>query len=276
MNTAINGFANFTGAGTTNTQGSVDSTGADLIAGTFGGAHTMADAAAGGGAIAYAAAAGGGMQGRTPGVIQYTTPTFNGLRATVEYLSNSADSDGTLNDGDTSATQHGLVITYTAGPLQLAAATGKRTAEVEEVAAGAGNAYGKAEVNWLGGSYDFGSAKVFAAYGSRKDVSSANLIDTAIATTYDASVQVIGVNVPLGATTLFATAYDGENGLAAGTDDDREANGYQIGVRYAMSKRTSLYGVFGMDKNEDKTKAGTAQADSFKRTQSGFGIVHSF
>jgi len=276
MNTAINDLANWTGLASPNTQGTVDSGGADLIAGTFGGAHTIADAAAGGGTITHAAALGGSLAGRTPGVIQYTTPTFSGFRATFDYLQTSADSDGTLNDGDTSTRQMSARLNYAAGPFAVAVAMGERKVETEETTAGAGNAFAKAKVNWVGASYNLGVARVFAAYGSRKDDSTTNKIDTAIATSYDATVRAIGVNVPFGSSIFFASAYDGENNLAAGAADDREANGYQVGVRYNMSKRTFLYGLYGMDKNEDKTKAGNAQADSFKRTQSAIGVAHSF
>jgi predicted porin len=275
MNTAVNGLASWTGVGTTNTQGSVDSFGADIVAGTFANAHTVTTTT---NVITTpaVAAAGGGMQGRTPGVIQYTTPSFSGIRVTAELLLQDDDADGTDNDGSGKVDQKGLVVSYSAGPFAAAFAYGTRDREVEEVGAGADNLKAEAKLTWLGASYDLGIAKLFAAYASRKDDSTANQITTAIARSYDANVKVVGVNVPLGSSTLFASVYDGENNLAAGAADDREANGYQVGLRYNMSKRTFLYAVHGMDKNEDKTKAGNAQADSWKRTQSSIGVSHSF
>lgn len=284
MNTAINGAASWTGVGTTNTLGSIDSTGSDFIAGTMGVSpnNHVASTTAALGNVQSASA--GSYAGRTAGVIQYTTPSFSGLTATAELISFNADNDGTSQDGEAKISQHGLVIDYKAGPFAAALAHGSRESGVEErvdlqngVATGGASAGAEASssLTWLGASYDFGAAKLFAFHGTREDDNAAT---AAVATTQDeVSVSSFGIQVPLGSITLNASMFDGSNKQTVAADDDRDVKGMQLSARYALSKRTYLYAVYGNTENEDKTPATPAAGnDRLKASQTAFGVVHSF
>jgi predicted porin len=75
----------------------------------------------------------------------------------------------------------------------------------------------------------------------------------------------------MGAATLFASTYDGSddrNGVAA---NQRDLEGYQVGARYALSKRTYAYLVSGKNELEGPTAATT-----FKRNNASLGLVHTF
>ena len=98
----------------------------------------------------------------------------------------------------------------------------------------------------LNGSYDLGVAKLLLGYGNVKEGS---------AKTNDLS---FGADVPLGAVVLSA-------GYASSKADGSErATGVGVGVTYALSKRTTMYGGF-----LDTKKAGPD-------TRYGVGIRHRF
>lgn len=284
MNTAINGAASWTGVATTNTLGSIDSVGSDFIAGTMGVTpddHTVAGTNEIGNVNSASA---GSYAGRTAGVIQYTTPSFSGLRATAEMIAVGADNNGTGQAGKGKINQFGLVLDYKAGPFAAALAHGSRETGAEQttlnsngITAGAVSAGSEASssITWLGASYDFGAAKLFAFHGTREDD---RAVTAAVATTQDkVSVSSFGIQVPLGSVTLNASMFDGSNKQTVAADDDRDAKGMQLAARYALSKRTYLYAVYGSSDNKGKTPATpSAATDKVKATQTAFGVVHSF
>lgn len=281
----INGLCTYACAGgTNNNAGTIDSTGSDLINGTLGGrsalspasgmalrAHTaftnlLADQTA---ALDVAGARPGlnaASMEHQSGVIEFTTPTFNGFNGVLTYIQGKADDSRAA--GADKIDQNGVRLNYTAGPLSASFATGTRKSELEA------DSQTQSKADWLGASYNFGMVQVFASTAKRKD-SFTDLAPAAAGVTLsNIKVHTIGVAVPMGALTLNASMYDGEDSEGAGSADDRELKGNQVSARYSLSKRTFLYAVTGV--NKDSRKDATQANDDFKRTQTQFGVVHSF
>jgi predicted porin len=269
----------FEGSLTTMTPGSTN----DIVDGT---GLTQA------GATPAASAALGGAFDRQSGVLQYTSPSFNGLTASIVYINNSEDSDAANRGGKSKISQNGIVLNYTQGPLQVAFSTSNRKVEREAAPAVASTCLGvevgapllagcstgsaavtarqvKADMDVLGASYDFGVAKVSGAVIKRKDRNT-----TAGTTENDISINSVGVSVPMGAFTLTASTYSGKDKRGSAAADDMKMSGNQLGVTYALSKRTTVYAITG--KNEIKRdNAGTTQVAT-KTTGTSIGIRHNF
>jgi len=127
-----------------------------------------------------------------------------------------------------------------------------------------------------GGSYDLGSAKLFAQIWNQKaDYYSGGVKSSS--TTIGAGKltgESIGVRVPVGAWTPFAQYYNGKNKVtvATGTAESRKSTGPSMGVKYDFSKRTYAYLVTG----SVKTDASTAGSDKAEFKQTSFGLVSYF
>jgi predicted porin len=91
----------------------------------------------------------------------------------------------------------------------------------------------------------------------------------------DVTINMAGVQYRLGAITLFASMYDGEDkntGVAGvATTEKRDLSGVQLAASYALSKRTSAYFVTG--KNEDK---GAVAGSNYKNEGTAIGVRHNF
>jgi len=116
----------------------------------------------------------------------------------------------------------------------------------------------------LGGTYNFGVAKLNAAYQQSKE-----------GTLKDKEYSV-GVTVPLGAAALFA-GYSASNskGGAAELDSD----GYTVAATYNLSKRTSLYATYytsDVEKNTAAKEPIKAGVDTTEASGFGVGLVHTF
>jgi len=274
----LNGLCTYACAGgTNNNAGTIDSTGSDLVQGTLGGRSQLSAASAmalrahnafsgnGAGAPAADAVTAAHMEHQS-GVIEYTTPTFNGFNGVLTYIQGKADDSRAA--GMDKIDQNGVRFNYSAGPLSASFATGTRKAEVENDAAT------KSKADWLGASYNLGVVQLFASHAKRKDNFTDILAGAAAVTLSNVKVNTFGVAVPLGSVTLNASMYEGEDSEGAGAADDRELKGHQVAARYTLSKRTFIYAVSGV--NKDSRKDASQANDDFKRTQTQFGVVHSF
>ncbi|MBQ9239768.1 MAG: porin, partial [Duodenibacillus sp.] len=128
----------------------------------------------------------------------------------------------------------------------------------------------------LGGSYDFGVVKVFAAaqYFDDYQVSSFNSLKNSTTATY---IKGYGLNLSASAPLAGGTAIcglgwvDAEN-AAKNTDQDIERIGFSMGYTYPLSKRTNLYAVAGVGQDKDKT----SETVKTKYYKAGFGLRHRF
>jgi predicted porin len=302
------GYSAYAVAGTTNSAGSSDSSAYDLLVGSFGYTNSFSRSTSTTTITANRTTLDAAFDiaakdaGRQQGIIQFVTPSFSGLKATVEMIANSLDSDATTRAGEAETKQSALRLDYAAGPLSVSAAHGKRS--VKREAAGASSSFLAANgavndattvytsaatgtgliiagtqavlqrkvessIFWLGASYKVGAATVLYSYATRKDEMSAD--NAASIVQADVKVQTIGVRMPVGAFTVTASAYNGEDDRAAASGDEVDLKGHQLGVTYNLSKRTYAYGVMGVNKTDSATAASNT-----KREQTNFGLVHTF
>lgn len=188
---------------------------------------------------------------RTANSVVYTTPSMSGFTAAVEMGFGEQAQTGTATGKKGNLTAIGL--NYAAGPLaaKLASET------VKEAAAAGSDANGNRSTTSLGASYDLGMAKLMFITSTAKAGSGA--------TAGKADTANFGVSVPMGAVTLNASTSTAKTKLGAA--DAAKTNGYQLGATYALSKRTTAYGLLG----EAKNKAANTKGNSF-----AVGVRHTF
>ncbi|WP_029526005.1 porin [Polaromonas glacialis] len=186
--------------------------------------------------------------------IAYTSPSFGGFSGAVVYGfgENKNATAGTPpvvvnSDATDSASVH---IKYANGPILVG------YAYQQDKLAGVGAAQDKNKYNLVGGSYDFGVAKLTASYNTVKNN-----------TLKDKEGQ-IGVSVPFGAAAISA-GY--ARSKTEGITGERTGKGYSILGTYALSKRTGLYA------GAQNTKAHILNAAAETEiTTYGLGVRHSF
>jgi predicted porin len=258
--------------------------------GVFGGA---------GFATGWTTAINGYQAERVSNTIQYETPVFNGLQASVAHQNDSADVSNVDLKTKNEATFIGL--RYNQGPLSFAYANKNAKDSVDgitasTIASNVASAFGilplfrdvtaanlqaaieaetgienaatdgiatrkvKQDTVLLG--YDFKVAKVVATYNK----GSSQVEGAAKAKRDD---WVLGVSVPMGKTTLLAQYGDGEQTSASNVKTD--IKGYQLGALYSLSKRTTAYALYGDQETKAANSAYKAKADGF-----AMGVRHSF
>lgn len=154
--------------------------------------------------------------------IAYTTPSFGGLKATLQYQ---------FREGATDGKNWGGNLLYFGGPVGLTAFY-ERTQLSNPVVAR--YADGSTRTNWMvGGSYDFSVVKLFATYGqSKNDTTDAKL-----------KTAQLGLSAPIGAGKVLAAYARTKNNLL-----DATRQTLTIGYDYNLSKRTDVYANVMHDK----------------------------
>lgn len=199
---------------------------------------------------------------RQNNVVNYITPNFGGFQVSAQVGAGEG----------ANARYQGLMATYNAGPLKVALgyeefdSFGARTSSYNKV------------FN-VGANYNFGFATLFAGYQDGKDLGSQTT--GAVATGTAANDQQswnVGVMVPVGALQIRANYTSVNYDLANG--GEAEAQKYGISVRYALSKRTTLYSAVTQRDGERSTAAGVTTDESLAFTQKReitlLGVVHTF
>jgi len=207
---------------------------------------------------------------RVSNSINYFLPAnLGGFYGQGQYYmgENAADTvvAGTVTVGKKDGTGGGARLGYAQGPINVALAYG--TTKYVSVSPTTGDL---TTVN-LGGSYDFGVAKLIGLYDTDRV--------KAAARTQKGTGYLLGVSVPAGAGEVRASysSYKRKEGLAAG---DKQADKFSLGYVHSLSKRTALYATAAFVKN--KKGAGqvlnSAQLTSTNDNSSGFdfGMRHSF
>ena len=264
----------------------------------------------------------GGTRGNA---VQYISPNFGGgftVRAQYGAGTGRESIDSTVagtNGLTTDKTRRmALMLQYANGPLSAAAAyTNLRSvqANVNPVTGINGttgitvNNYGVAtaasasqltgvtrtgNLFQLGGSYDFGVAKLGGTYNTGKNGGlSTGAASGVQGFNYNYRAYQIGVAVPFGAIVPFLTygrartdsdnvAGVGPTAAAGATNRIEDYRSVQLGVRYSLSKRTTAYAVYGQTTNNAAalnglTAAGALTANPFyKDTKTIVGVQHSF
>jgi hypothetical protein len=209
--------------------------------------------------------------------ITYIAPKIAGVTLEVQTANYSTQATG---PGATAANVQADIrnqlnaasLKYSFGKLNLAAAmqTQKNDAvsTANDVTAKDNTAYSA--------NYDFGAVRAFAVYSTDKLTQYQGLQRKQSATE-------VGVQLPMGKTTLWASAFDGsrtgnDTQTAAATTgltaSNADINGYQVGLRNDLSKRTALYAIYG--KQEIKGTASSNERARIESTGVSVGVRHSF
>ena len=192
---------------------------------------------------------------RANNLLAYTTPNMSGLVLRADYSNDRATSISTpgANVGNM-----GISGVYTNGPLIIKAATHKVIANVTVVTPTTDT------INAASISYKIGGAMVQYTYGSVKQESNLGV------QTYKYNANKLSANYNMGKITPFAQVGLGKSEEAAntGTADDK---GYQVGVEYALSKRSNLYAAYASQDRKIQNSA-----EKVTQTQMAVGLRHTF
>jgi predicted porin len=196
---------------------------------------------------------------RISNAIQYKTPTVSGLSATVQVVENTSDASNVAGEDKSGGSGMAAMLNYKVGALELAyvnsaikTTTGESTTET------------KRELDSVLATYDFKVAKAFLTSTKSK-----NKVNTATVNA-EAEDTTIGVRVPMGKFAFLAQYSEGEQ-TAATTGTKTDVEGYQLGVQYSLSKRTTAYAYYGDDESK-------VAGDATATTRDGYtmGVRHTF
>jgi len=186
-------------------------------------------------------------------LVSYFTP--RDLRGFYGQLSVAA------GEGVSGKRYYGGRAGYATGPVDVSVAYGQT--QVTPAVAGGED---KVQIWNLGGSYDFGVAKVLGIYGQTKY--------------NDQKLDVIeiGTEVPVGPG-AFRASYVNANAKGLGIDNN-DASQIALGYIYDLSKRTALYGTAARVKNKGNATFALATPPAILAGHDSkgaeFGIRHAF
>ncbi len=202
---------------------------------------------------------------RTDNTLNYTSANFAGFSGQVAY------SFGEIA-GNNSAGRHiGVSGGYANGPINVVAAYHKQNL----LGGGTATAFpatpnGDQKTTMLGGTYDFGVAKLHAAYSRSEGESAAGV------TNLDRNDMMIGVSAPVGAGTILASYIRRSDDIAGAGGASRDANQIALGYVHNMSKRTSLYTMYARTSNDAGASLNGAAAAGNDPSTVMVGVRHRF
>lgn len=212
---------------------------------------------------------------RADNMVTYATPTMAGVKGYIQY-SFKVDNDATGTEGKNSSKRYaGVGLTYENGPLSLVAVYDSvLNPTADPVAKKDGRAFS------FGGNYDFGAAKLYAAYQYGKNQNFAGGVTATDVEKYTTNATQLkghnfglGVAVPVGAGTVnfagYYTTAKSEN------NSDNMVKTYNVAATYTypFSKRTSVYAGVGYLQIKDKL---TGTSEKTKSFDAAIGLAHSF
>jgi predicted porin len=191
---------------------------------------------------------------RADNTINFTTANLSGFTGQLAY------SLGEVAGSNSIGRHVGLSLGYAAGPLSVI------LAHHDQNLATAGVATGDSKTTLLAGTYDFGVAKLHAAYARNKGDTAAGV------TSIDRDDAMLGVSAPIGAGRILASWIRRSDDISANRDADQIALGYT----YDLSKRTNLYTSYARTKNESAASLGGASAAGRDPSIFNVGVRHRF
>ena len=202
--------------------------------------------------------------------IYYESPTISGASIRIDY---SNDGTTTAAAGTTgSASNLGISGRYVLGGLTVKAATHDVKTTAGTVAsvthvndAQAASATISTRINAASIGYSTGPIAAELIYAANESKQSS-------AQTSKVTATMAVVQYKIGAATPFVRYGIGNTEQAIGVNK-ADTKGYQIGSSYAMSKRTSLYAVYGSQNSKVKT---TSVGAEHTKTEIGLGLFHTF
>ena len=225
----------------------------------------------------------GGYKERAYGVHYAGNFSGVGVQAFGEYSNSKTELALTGQQtnvlANTKSQGYGLGVSYANGPFMV----GVAGHQVKNTAMG--TTVSKITEYGVGGTYDFGAAKLFANYLYSKNRPNAALAAQPLNANVNTKAEEanIGVLVPFGAASLVAEYghnrvkfYNGNNGeqMAKGKGND-----WMIGANYAFSKRTDVYARVGRS-NDLKVEGVNGYFDDItartKTEKAAIGLRHKF
>ena len=212
-----------------------------------------------------------GYQPRAQNAISYTSPNFNGFKVGGEY--------GFGEQQKASDKRYiGIGAMYDNGPLSLGLGVDRLNGDTQN-----NTQWDENQTTWhLGGSYNFGVAKLLGFYKETK------FKETGLNAGNDSTkfkTFGLGVTAPVGAAGEVRASY---NHYRASDDGDTlKANQLSLGYVHNLSKRTALYGTYAYLKNKNKdgdnlglelngAMPGAGLSDSGAQHGLQVGIRHAF
>lgn len=220
---------------------------------------------------------------RLDNMIRYESPSMSGLTLYAQASNGVSGDDGAASSQKDRYAAVGAV--YKNGPLMITAVVDRMF--TKNTTADAYNLDDYSTYN-LGGTYDFGSAKLFAAYQYGDGVKSVGKLDDLADKPmgFDTNAFILGANIDcLGGTLKTAAGYAAGKGDyttddAAGRKTGRyESDGFQfaLGYLYPLSKRTNLYaaGACVHISNDDSPVNGSTTSETKHRRSFIMGMRHT-
>ncbi len=204
-----------------------------------------------------AKAAGGDYNNGYDNQIQYASPSFNGVTASIAVAmgeDKGEDLGGGLKSKNASDTVS-LAVRYTQGPITVGFA---HQAEGQKKDAA------DIKYNLFGGTYDLGVAKLQAFYNTAKRPAL-----NATPKAEDKEYQ-LGVSAPVAPGVTLYAGYAKAETKIAGTVTEK-ADGYNLLATYDLSKRSSVYA--GWKDAKEKDGAGAKKGEL---KQVALGLRHTF
>ncbi len=204
--------------------------------------------------------------------ITYISPVISGVRFEVQSANYKTDAGTPGAVSDLRVGLNAASLKYSAGKLNLAAAV--QTTKVDSSATA--NDVNTREGTAISANYDFGAVRAFAVYSTDKQTQYQGV-------RHDTKATEVGLQLPVGKTTFWASAFDGDrkgSGLTTAADSqglatrNADLSGYQVGVRNDLSKRTAIYAIYGQQ--EIKGTAAANNTNKLETTGMSVGVRHSF
>lgn len=162
-------------------------------------------------------------------------------------------------EGPTAARHQGLSATYKNGPLAAAV--------TYEAYDGFGDTYNK--VMTVAGNYNFGFATLYAGYQNTSDFGTQTAPPTgAVGSIEDYDAYTVGVMVPFGNLSVRGQYARANYDIVGGGDEDLSK--YGVSVRYALSKRTTLYSAITQRSGDRDDNL------AIEREVTLLGVAHTF
>ncbi|MDR2164045.1 MAG: porin [Zoogloeaceae bacterium] len=225
---------------------------------------------------------------RVDNAVAYVSPSWSGFNVTLAFSNNAIGQEATENAGDERV--WAILPRYTNGPVDVGFSYHRiKTKDADDATGGVGGTTDVNITNWaVGGTYNFGSAKLHAFYDENKfkDINAAD---------DDLKLKswLLGVTVPFGKHAIQASYTQSK--LSGFENHEGKARQWALGYTYAFSKRTNFYAAIADITNKDDrdgsdnhpvpvilSRIAATAGDSTDSTGSGyqngfqFGIKHTF
>ncbi len=216
--------------------------------------------------------------------LSWQSANFMGFNARLDFASNRATGSQTaatngqsyVNTASTQVSDAGIRLNYDYKQFGISAATAQVQNTNGNITSTSG-AETTTKISAVQARYRGQGLIVEATYGAN----SASSIVPTVANAQLSKVSATKISAQYNVTPAFAPFFQYGWGKSTLTNlpsvasSDNKNTGYQVGTFYNMSKRTSLYAVYGYQKSE-ATNSSFSQNYSTEGKELGVGILHTF